>query len=99
AGQSTAFGLIEHGSYLSVVGFTTKKLELRLANLMAFDATVQGNWGCVPELYPAALQLVLQGKVVLEPFTEQRPLASINQSFADVHEKRVGRRVVLCPES
>ena len=99
AGQSTAFGLIEHGSYLSVVGFTTKKLELRLANLMAFDATVQGNWGCVPELYPAALQLVLQGKVVLGPFTEQRPLASINQSFADVHEKRVGRRVVLCPES
>ncbi|HEX5051495.1 MAG TPA: 6-hydroxycyclohex-1-ene-1-carbonyl-CoA dehydrogenase [Planctomycetota bacterium] len=99
AGQSTAFGLLEPGSYLSVVGFTTQKLELRLSNVMAFDATVQGNWGCLPELYPAALELVLQGKVSLGPFTEQRPLASINRSFADVHEKRAGRRIVLCPES
>ncbi len=99
AGQSTAFGLIEPGSYLSVIGFTTQKIELRLANLMAFDATVQGNWGCLPELYPAALQLVLEGKVVLDPFTERRPLGSINQSFADVREKRAGRRIVLCPES
>jgi len=98
AGQNTAFGLIEHGSYLSVVGFTAKKVELRLSNVMAFDATVQGNWGCLPELYPAALELVLQGKVALGPFTERRPLASINQSFADVHERRVGRRIVLSPE-
>jgi 6-hydroxycyclohex-1-ene-1-carbonyl-CoA dehydrogenase len=98
AGQSTAFGLLEHGSYLSVVGFTSQKVELRLSNVMAFDATVQGNWGCLPELYPAALELVLQGKVALAPFTERRPLASINESFADVHDKRVGRRIVLCPE-
>lgn len=98
AGQSTAFGMIEHGSHLSVVGFTPAKIELRLSNLMAFDATVQGNWGCLPELYPAALDLVLQGKVALGPFVEQRPMASINGSFADVHDKRVGRRIVLCPE-
>lgn len=97
AGQNTAFSLIEHGSYLSVVGFTAKKLELRLSNLMAFDATARGNWGCLPELYPAALQLVLDGKVALAPFTEQRPLASINQSFADVHAHRVSRRLVLVP--
>jgi len=97
-GQGTAFGLVEHGSYLSVVGFTNKKVELRLSNVMAFDATVQGNWGCLPELYPAALELVLQGKVALGPFTERRPLASINESFADVHARRVGRRIVLCPE-
>lgn len=99
AGQNTAFSLLEHGGYLSVVGFTAKKLELRLSNLMAFDATVRGNWGCLPELYPGALQLVLAGKVVLQPFTEQRPLASINQSFADVHAHRVSRRLVLVPEA
>lgn len=98
AGQTAAFGLIEHGSYLSVVGFTPQKVELRLSNVMAFDATVQGNWGCLPEHYPEALDLVLQGKVALGPFTEQRPLASINQCFADVHERRAGRRIVLCPE-
>jgi 6-hydroxycyclohex-1-ene-1-carbonyl-CoA dehydrogenase len=39
AGQNTAFSLIEHGSYLSVVGFTVKKLELRLSNLMAFPSS------------------------------------------------------------
>ena len=99
AGQNTAFGLIEHGGFLSVVGFTADKLELRLANLMAFDATAQGNWGCLPELYPEALQLVLSGKVSLLPFSERRPLASINQSFADVHERTVSRRLVLCPDS
>jgi 6-hydroxycyclohex-1-ene-1-carbonyl-CoA dehydrogenase len=97
AGQSTAFGLIEHGSYLSVVGFTPKKIELRLSNVMAFDATVRGNWGCLPELYPSALELVLAGRVVLAPFVEKRPLASINQSFEDVHEHRVSRRLVLVP--
>ena len=97
AGQDTAFSLLAHGSYLSVVGFTAKKLELRLSNLMAFDATVQGNWGCLPQHYPAALDLVLAGEVALGPFVEQRPLSGINQSFQDVHDHKVGRRLVLVP--
>jgi len=98
-GQATAFGLMGHGGYLAVVGFTPKKLELRLSNLMAFDATAQGNWGCLPEHYPAIVDLVLSGKVALGPFTEDRPLSSINETFADVHEHRVSRRVILQPES
>jgi len=97
-GQTTAFGLLEPGGYLSVVGFTPKKVEVRLSNLMAFDATVQGNWGCLPEHYPAVLDLVLQGKVRLDPFVEQRNLDSINQTFADLHEHRASRRIVLTPE-
>jgi 6-hydroxycyclohex-1-ene-1-carbonyl-CoA dehydrogenase len=99
AGQSTAFGLVGRGSHLSVVGFTPRKLELRLSNLMAFDATARGNWGCLPEHYPALLELVLAGKVILTPFVEQRPLESINQTFEDVHARRVSRRVILFPES
>jgi 6-hydroxycyclohex-1-ene-1-carbonyl-CoA dehydrogenase len=99
AGQSTAFGLIGHGAYLSVVGFTPKKLELRLSNLMAFDATAEGNWGCLPEHYPAIVDLVLSGKVVLEPFIELQPMSSINQIFEDIHERRISRRVILTPES
>jgi len=87
------------GGYLAVVGFTPQKLELRLSNLMAFDATAQGNWGCPPERYPAIVDLVLSGRVALEPFVEHRPLSSINQTFIDVHERRVSRRVVLVPES
>ena len=98
-GQSTAFGLLGHGGYLSVVGYTPAKVELRLSNLMALDATAQGNWGCLPDHYPAVLDLVLSGKVALAPFVERRPLASINQTFADVHARRLSKRVILIPES
>jgi 6-hydroxycyclohex-1-ene-1-carbonyl-CoA dehydrogenase len=99
AGQETAFGLVGHGGYLSIVGFTARKLELRLSNLMAFDATVQGNWGCLPEHYPAVVDLVLAGKVALEPFIVRRPLAEIASVFADIHARRISRRAVLVPES
>ena len=98
-GQALAFGLLGHGSYLCVVGYTPAKVELRLSNLMALDATAQGNWGCLPEHYPAALDLVLSGKVALAPFVEHRPLASINETFADLHAGRVSKRVILIPES
>ncbi len=99
AGQSTAFGLVGHGGYLGVVGFTAKKLELRLSNLMAFDAIAQGNWGCLPEYYPAIVDLVLAGKVSLAPFVELRALSTINETFADIHERRVSRRVILIPDA
>ena len=98
-GQETAFGLLGQGGYLSVVGFTPEKLELRLSNLMAYDATVQGNWGCLPEHYPAVVDLVLSGKVALEPFLERRPMAEIESVFADLHARRIHRRVVLVPEA
>jgi 6-hydroxycyclohex-1-ene-1-carbonyl-CoA dehydrogenase len=98
AGQTTAFGLLEHGGYLSVVGFTPDKVTIRLSNLMAFDARVEGNWGCLPEHYPAVLDMVLKGKVALMPFVEERPLSSINETFEDLRAHRVEKRVVLIPE-
>ncbi len=97
-GQSTAFSLLGHGGYLSIVGFTPKSVEVRLSNLMAFDATAQGNWGCLPEHYPAIVDLVLAGKVAITPFVERRPMASINQTFADIHDHKVSGRIVLIPE-
>lgn len=99
AGQATAFGLLGHGGVLSVVGYTPKPVELRLSNLMAYDAVAQGNWACLPEHYPAVLDLVLSGKVALAPFVERRPLAEINDVFAELHAGRGARRIVLIPES
>ena len=99
AGQSTAFGLLGAGGYLSIVGYTPKSVEIRLSNLMAFDATVQGNWGCLPEHYPAVLDLVLGGRIAIEPFIEQRPMASINDVFEELRNGHVARRIVLIPES
>ena len=96
-GQNTAFNLLVHGATLSVVGFTMDKVEVRLSNLMAFDARALGNWGCPPEFYPAALDLVLDGKVKLAPFVESRPLADIDAVFSAVHRREITRRVVLIP--
>jgi len=98
AGQLTAFGLMGFGSTLCVIGFTLEKIEIRLSNLMAFDARVLGNWGCEPALYPAALDLVLDKRVQLLPFVEQKPLGEINEVFETVHKGGMSRLAILVPE-
>jgi 6-hydroxycyclohex-1-ene-1-carbonyl-CoA dehydrogenase len=97
AGQQTAFNLLDHGAHLAVVGFTPRKLELRLSNLMAFDATARGNWGCPPEQYPPALQMVLDGKIAIAPYVEMRPLDDAPRVFEGVMRHEFKRRVVLVP--
>src|SRR5512136_198925 len=96
-GQETAFSLLNHGATLGVVGFTMDKVEVRLSNLMAFHARAIGNWGCPPELYPAALELVLDGKIALLPFVERHPLEDVNRVLADVHAHKLTRRAILVP--
>lgn len=96
-GQTTAFNLLGYGGYIGVVGYTAARVELRLSNLMAFDATAQGNWGCLPEHYPAIVDLCLKGRVTLAPFIEHRALSTINQTFEDIHGGRVDGRIVLVP--
>ena len=97
AGQVTAFSLLDFGAYLAVVGFTPKKVEVRLSNLMAFDATACGNWGCPAEQYPAALDLVLGGKIKIEPFIERHSLTETPEVLAGVARHAFRRRVVLVP--
>jgi 6-hydroxycyclohex-1-ene-1-carbonyl-CoA dehydrogenase len=97
AGQDTAFGLLNHGATLSVVGFTMDKVELRLSNLMAFHARAVGNWGCLTELYPPALDLVLDGKIALAPFVERHSLSDINEVFDAAHARKLTRRAILVP--
>lgn len=97
-GQIIAFGLLDYGGYLAVVGFTPKKVELRLSNLMAFDATARGSWGCPPEQYPAALALVLTGKVALEPFVERHPLEEAPALLEAVARHEIRKRVILVPD-
>jgi 6-hydroxycyclohex-1-ene-1-carbonyl-CoA dehydrogenase len=97
SGQETAYGLLVHAATLMVVGFTLAKVELRLSNAMAFDATIQGTWGCKPELYPEALALIANGKVALAPFVEQHPLASGAEVLARVAAHEIHRRAILVP--
>ncbi len=98
-GQETAFSLLNHGGTLAVVGFTMDKVEIRLSNLMAFHARAIGNWGCPPELYPQALELVLGGRVKVAPFVEKYPLSAINQVFEAAHAGLLKRRAILVPDS
>jgi 6-hydroxycyclohex-1-ene-1-carbonyl-CoA dehydrogenase len=97
AGQTTAFGLLNRGATLGVVGFTMDRVELRLSNLMAYHARALGNWGCPPELYPDALDLVLDGRIQVAPFIERHPLDDINEIFESVHAGELRRRAVLIP--
>jgi 6-hydroxycyclohex-1-ene-1-carbonyl-CoA dehydrogenase len=97
AGQLAAYSLLVHGATLSVVGFTMSKVEIRLSNLMAFDARAIGNWGCPPEGYPAALDLVLNREIAIRPFVEMRPLDDINQVLTAVHHHEIKKRAVMVP--
>jgi len=97
AGQATAFGLLDYGAYLAVVGYTPKAVELRLSNLMAYDATARGNWGCPPDQYPAALQLVLDGRVALAPYVERHSLDEAPAILEAVARHSIKRRVILSP--
>lgn len=97
AGQRTAFGLLDFGAHLAVVGYTPQLVEVRLSNLMAFDATAAGNWGCPPEQYPDALALVIDGKVRLDEYVEFHPLDQASAVFEQAVGHGLERRAILTP--
>ncbi len=97
-GQETAFGLLTYASTLLVVGFTLAKLELRLSNAMAFDATIQGTWGCKPEFYPDALELVVGQKITMKPFIEPHPMSEAPALLQRVADHEFLKRVILTPD-
>ena len=99
AGQKTAYGLLVHGASLAVVGFTMDNVEIRLSNLMAFHASARGSWGCIPQYYPAVLNLVLSDKVKIRPFVKCFPLSEINTVFEMVHSRKILQRPVMVPDS
>lgn len=98
AGQELAFNLIPPGGTLAVVGYTPEAVRLRLSNLMALDAACFGNWGCAPRHYPAAIKLVLEGKVKTRPFVRRFPLSKINEVMDLAHHGKLVERAVLVPD-
>ncbi len=97
-GQELAFNLLTFGSTLSVVGFTMDKVEIRLSNLMAFDAKAIGTWGCKAELYPEIVKLIGEEKIRITPFIQTLPLSRINEVFQDTLNHRYLKRTILVPE-
>ena len=95
AGQQTAYALLTYDATLAVVGFTLEKVPVRLSNLMAFDATAFGNWGCLPEHFPDMLRHVAEGRLRIEPFVERHPMSDVNDLLRAGHH---ARRPVLIPD-
>lgn len=98
AGQELAFNLITFTSTLSIVGFTLDRAEVRLSNLMAFDAKLIGTWGCKPELYPEVVELIASGKLQIGNFIETFPLSGINEVFRNTLNHVYKKRSVLVPD-
>ena len=98
AGQELAYALLGIAGNLSIVGFTLDKLEIRLSNLMAFDAQVTGTWGCKPELYPEVVALITEGKLKIKPFTQMYPMSKINEIFKEMLEHKLHKRTILVPD-
>jgi 6-hydroxycyclohex-1-ene-1-carbonyl-CoA dehydrogenase len=98
SGQELAFSLLTYTSTLSIVGFTMDKLNVRLSNLMAFDAKLIGTWGCKPELYPEVVDLIASGKLNIKDFVETFPMSKINEVFQNTLEHKYDKRSVLVPD-
>ena len=97
SGQETAFGMLGPAGTLAVIGFTMDKVSIRLSNLMAFDADAFGSWGCPPERYPEAVELVASGHIDLLPFTRKVPMAEAEAALAAARDGSDPRRSILKP--
>lgn len=98
-GQTLAFSLLGRGATLMQVGYTPNPVTVRLSNLMAFDATVHGTWGCPPECYPDVLRLIADGRVAIRPFIEHAPMSSLNQLLEAMAAHALRARMVLDPRA
>jgi len=98
-GQTLAFALLAQGSTLVQVGYTPTPVTVRMSNVMAFDATIHGSWGCPPELYADVLRLIYAGKVVLTPFVEHAPMSRVVESLDAMAHHKLTKRLVLDPRS
>jgi len=79
------------------VAVTMGRLEVRLSDLKAFDATAFGNWGCDPVLYPEVLEWIGAGKICISPFVEKHLLADIHRVFETAQRGQLLQRAVLVP--
>jgi 6-hydroxycyclohex-1-ene-1-carbonyl-CoA dehydrogenase len=97
AGQELSLALLSFIGKLIWIGFSTDVNEYSLSRLMAYDAEIIGTWGCLPQHYPLALQMVLDGRIKIEPFVETRPMTSLRETFEEAHAGKLMKRVVLTP--
>ncbi|MBL0127992.1 MAG: hypothetical protein IPP83_11175 [Flavobacteriales bacterium] len=79
------------------MGFTMDLLEVRLSNLMAFDAKPIGTWGCKPELHPEVVDLIASGKLDIHDFVEAVPCRGSTRSSATRSPTNTRSASYSCP--
>ena len=97
-GQETALALLSFIGKLIVVGFGMAKTTYSISRLMAFDAEIIGTWACLPEYYPAVMDMVLSKRIDIAPFVQTRPMSTIREAFEEAHSASPERRIVLVPD-
>jgi 6-hydroxycyclohex-1-ene-1-carbonyl-CoA dehydrogenase len=97
-GQEIGLELLSFVGKLIVVGFGTAVNQYSISRLMAFDADILGSWGCLPKYYPVVLDMVLSGKIALEPLVEVRKMSTIEETFKEADAGKLSKRVVLTPD-
>ncbi len=98
AGQTLAFSLLSFAGTIGIVGFTMDKVNIRLSNIMAFDADVFGNWGCRPEYYQPVVADVLSKKINLLDNIELYPLCEMNAVLELAKSHQLTKRAILTPD-
>lgn len=97
AGRDAAYHLINKRAAIAVIGCSMDRVAVKHPNLASFHARAVDNRGLAPELYPQALEFVLNGRVKVTEFIEKHPLDEINEVFAAAHAGTLKRRAVLVP--
>lgn len=97
AGQQLAWSLLGRCATYVQVGYCAQPVELRLSNLMAFDGTAVGTWGCPPDQYPPVLELIASGQVQLAPLVEYAPMSQVNELLGAMAGHQLTKRMVLDP--
>jgi 6-hydroxycyclohex-1-ene-1-carbonyl-CoA dehydrogenase len=98
AGQDISLALLSFIGKLIWIGYSPDVNEYALSRLMAFDAEIIGTWGCLPQYYPHALQMVLDGRIQIEPFVETRPMSTLREVLEEAQAGKLAKRIVLTPD-
>jgi 6-hydroxycyclohex-1-ene-1-carbonyl-CoA dehydrogenase len=92
-----AYGLLQRGGRLCVVGYSHEPVPISAAKLMFFELELVGSLGCGGGEYPEILELVLAGRIKLEPIVSGTiPLEAINDGFDRLRQGE-GVRWVVTP--
>jgi threonine dehydrogenase-like Zn-dependent dehydrogenase len=91
------FSLLRKGGRMCVIGYSHEPVTLSAAKLMYFELEVMGSLGCGAGEYRDILELVVAGRLTLDPIVSGTiPLADINAGF-DRLRRGEGVRWVVVP--